>query len=71
MMNMVTEFEEETYSKIVFILLAILVVIMFIFILDIMTGGRLFQSMLCMIVWYVPVVGPQLPGYLECYAIPL
>ncbi len=65
------ELEEETYSKMVFILIAILVVVTFIFILDIITGGTLFQTILCMVVWAIPGVGRQMPGYVGCHAIPI
>lgn len=65
---MTEEEVEEAYSKIGFIFLAILVVIMVIFILDMMTGGSLFQSILCMIVYFAPV---EVQGYLGCQLIPI
>lgn len=65
---MTEEEVEETYSKIGFILLGILVVIMFLFILNMMTGGSLFQSILCMIAYFAPV---EVQGYLGCQLIPI
>jgi len=68
---MEAEFEEEIYTKIMLIVVAILVIIVLVFILDIIVGGTLFKSLLCSIVWYLPFTGRQLPGYLGCQAIPI
>ena len=65
------EMEEETYSKIVIILIGILALIIFAVLLDIMTGGTLFRSLLCAIAWYMPLTGPNLAAYLNCGAVPL
>jgi hypothetical protein len=67
---METAFEEETFHKIIYIILAILCIILIIVILDVMTGGTLFGSIVCMMVWYLPITGPTLTPYL-CSGVPI
>lgn len=68
---METELEEESYNKIILIIIGILVIIISVVLLDIMTGGSLFSSLVCMMVWYLPFSGSVLSGYLGCAGIPL
>ena len=67
---METDMEEQTYSKIMYIIIGILAVIVLIFVLDLMTGRKLFQSLTCAILWYMPF-GRTLVGYLNCQGVPL
>jgi hypothetical protein len=68
---METAMEEETYSKVIYIIIGILALIIFIIVLDVMTGGTLFSSIACAMVWYMPFSGSVLSGYLGCGGIPL
>jgi hypothetical protein len=69
--DMETAMEEETYNKVIYIIIGILAIIIFIFVLDVMTGGTLFSSIVCAMVWYLPFSGSVLSGYLGCGGIPL
>jgi len=64
---METEVEEETYSKVIYIVIGILSVIIFIIILDVMTGGNLFCTLVSSIVFYIPISGSTLAHYLRCF----
>jgi len=68
---METAMEEESYNKVIYIVLGILAIIIFIFLLNIMTGGNLFSSLVCGMVWYLPLSGPLLTNYLGCGGIAL
>jgi len=68
---METEMEEETYNKVIYIIIGIFAVLIFIIILDVMTGGSLFKDIVCSIVWYLPFSGPLLPGYIGCSGVPI
>jgi multisubunit Na+/H+ antiporter MnhG subunit len=68
---METQIEEETYSKVMYIIIGILAVIVFIIILDVMTGGSLFRTLVCSIVFYIPLTGPVTSTYIGCGGIPL
>ncbi|MBN2202979.1 MAG: hypothetical protein JW700_02250 [Candidatus Aenigmarchaeota archaeon] len=68
---METGMEEETYSKIIFIIIGAMAIVVMIIILDIMTGGNLFSSLLCSMVWWLPFSGSNLVPYLNCGSIPL
>jgi hypothetical protein len=68
---METAMEEETYNKVVYIIIGILAIIIFIFVLDVMTGGTLFSSIVCAMVWYLPFSGPIVAPYVGCGGIPL
>lgn len=64
---METEMEEETFSKVIYIVIGILTVILFVVILDIMTGGNLFCTLVSSIVFYIPLTGSVLAHYLKCF----
>jgi predicted membrane channel-forming protein YqfA (hemolysin III family) len=64
---METEMEEETFSKVIYIVIGILTVILFIIILDIMTGGSLFCTLVGSIVFFIPLTGSVLAHYLKCF----
>ena len=68
---MEAELEEETYHKVIYIIIGVLEIIIMIAILDLMTGSNLFKSIVCSMVWYLPFNGNILPGYLGCSGIPL
>ena len=68
---METALEEETYSKVIYIIIGVLTIVMIIIVLDIMTGGDLFRSLVCAMVWYLPLTGSVLAGYLGCGGIAL
>ncbi|MFH0929441.1 MAG: hypothetical protein V1818_03740 [Candidatus Aenigmatarchaeota archaeon] len=68
---METAMEEEAYTKVVIIIVGILAVVLFVALLDIMTGGTLFRSLICSMVWYLPLTGTNLVAYLNCGAVPL
>jgi hypothetical protein len=68
---METQMEEETYSKIIYIIIGIITVILFIIILDIMTGGRLFSTLVCSMAFYIPLTGGVLSHYLGCGGVAL
>ena len=63
--------EEETYNKVIYIIMGILAIIAFIFVLDVMTGGTLFSSIVCAMTWYLPFSGPPITPYIGCGGIPL
>ena len=67
---METAMEEETYNKAIFIIMGILGLIILIAVIDIMTGGTLFRSLVCSMLWYLPG-NNLLPAYLNCGSIPL
>jgi pheromone shutdown protein TraB len=67
---METAMEEETYSKVIYIIIGILALIIFVIVLDVMTGGTLFSSIACAMVWYTPF-NSVVAGYLGCGGIPL
>jgi hypothetical protein len=62
---METELEEESYSRIVIIILGLVVVILAAFILYFMRNGDLLRYV-CNIAWTIPFSGRLLPGYLGC-----
>jgi len=68
---METAMEEETYSKVIYIIIGLLAIVITIVILDVMTGGRLFSKIVCAMVWYLPFGGSVMAGYLGCGGIPL
>jgi heme/copper-type cytochrome/quinol oxidase subunit 4 len=68
---METALEEETYSKVIYIIVGILAIILTVVILDVMTGGSLIKTLVCGMVWYLPVSGSVLAGYLGCGGIAL
>jgi hypothetical protein len=63
--------EEETYNKALYIVIGILALMVMIAVMDIMTGGSLFKSLVCAMVWYLPFTGSTLTAYLNCGAIPI
>jgi hypothetical protein len=63
---METAMEEETYGKVILIIMGILSLIVFIIVIDVMTGHNLFKSLSCSMLWYL---GSLLPGYLNCGGI--
>ena len=64
------ELEQETFSKMIYILIGVVVLIAFVFILDVIFfGGNVFvRNTACLLVWFNPI--NILPGYLGCQAIP-
>ncbi|MFH1229386.1 MAG: hypothetical protein V1678_03100 [Candidatus Aenigmatarchaeota archaeon] len=68
---METALEEETYEKMIYIVIGILVVVVTIVIMDLMTGGTLFKNLVCAIVWYLPLSGNVGASYVGCGGIPL
>jgi len=68
---METALEEETYSKVIYIIIGILALVITVIILDVVTGGTLFKSIVCAMVWYLPVTGGVVAGYIGCGGIPL
>jgi hypothetical protein len=67
---METEMEEETYSKVIYIIIGILVLIILAAVMDVMTGGSLFGDLVCAMLWHMPF-NPLLPGYTGCGGIPI
>jgi hypothetical protein len=67
---METGMEEQTYSKVMYIIIGILSVIVLAFVIDVMTGGSVFRSLTCSILWYMPF-GRTMVGYVDCGSIPL
>jgi hypothetical protein len=67
---METGIEEEVYKKVIYIVIGVLAVIVFIILMDTLTGGNLFKSLVCSILWWMPS-GSVNVGYLGCGAIPL
>lgn len=69
------EFQEETYTRVGLIILLILGVIIIIFVIDIVTGGKISQGLVkplvCLLVYWTPIIGSVLAGYVGCGAIPL
>jgi hypothetical protein len=68
---METALEEETYEKMIYIVIGILVVVVTVVIMDLMTGGTLFKDLVCAIVWYLPLSGTTLSPYIGCGGIAL
>jgi hypothetical protein len=67
---METEMEEQVYSKIVYILIGILGIIIIGVVLDVMFGGHIISSLCSAMLWYVPITGPVTTGYVDCGKIP-
>lgn len=68
---METALEEETYSNVIYIIIGILAIVITVIILDVVTGGTLFRSIVCAMVWYLPFSGSVLAGYVGCGGIAL
>ena len=60
---MQSEVQEETFTKVLYIVIGIFALITIIFVLDVMSGGYLFDTIVCMLVWYIPFSGPVLTTY--------
>jgi hypothetical protein len=67
---METEMEEMAYSKILYIIVGIIAVIIIGIVLDVMFGGRIISSLCEAMIWYVPVTGRVTAGYVDCGKIP-
>jgi hypothetical protein len=63
--------EEETFSKIILVILCALVFVVAIFIFDVMTGGHIIRTMVSLIMWYIPGTGRLLPGFTGVHGIPI
>ena len=66
---METAVEEETYSKVIYIIIGILALIVFVMVLDILGGGHLIRNLTCAMVFYLPLTGTPLSAYLGCGGI--
>jgi hypothetical protein len=67
---METEMEEEAYSKIIYILVGMLGIIIIGIVLDVMMGGHIIGSLCSSMTWYLPVTGPLTTMYVDCSKIP-
>lgn len=65
-MIMETAVEEETYGKVIYIIIGLLSLIVLVIVLDILTGGHLINTLVCSMVFYLPVTGTSLAGYIGC-----